>query len=108
MKRGTTPTLKIYIETIDIENVEKIEFIFKTRKAELAETSLLKSYPDDADYNDGDKAFHLKLKDAETRLFASGSTVFMDTRIVCKDGTIPETDIAEISVAPTLFREVVT
>jgi len=104
MKRGTTPTLKISIEKINIEDVKTIEFIFKSRKQEASETIILKKYPDDASY--ADNVFLLKFTDAETRLFASGSTVFMDTRIVCKNGTIPETDIAEIPVKPTLFEEV--
>ena len=104
VKRGTTPSLEIEIEKLnDIANVKKIEFIFKARKDENAQPILKKNYPDDVRYQND--IFILKLSESETRLFPPASTVYMDTRIIFKDGSIPKTEIAEFTTGPTLFKE---
>lgn len=106
MKRGTTPTLKIRINGIDISTVQKIEFIFKMQQREAAKMVILKSFvKDNFNYDTENSVFSVRFTEEETRLFTPDSTVYMDTRITLDDGTIPETSIAKFNVTPTLFEE---
>ena len=103
VKRGTTPTLEIKLNNIDFADVKSIDFVFKHQKSESGRVIVKKSYPDDGKYEDD--VVKLRFEESETRKFTSGSVVYMDTRIILSDGSIPETSIAEFNVNPTLFEE---
>lgn len=107
IKRGTTPTLLISVDGIAPENVEKIEFIFKNSCVEYARELFRKAFPgDDVDYDVESKCYRVSLTDAETRNFAAGKTMYMDTRITLIGGKIPATDIVHFEVSDTLFQDV--
>lgn len=103
VKRGTTPTLEIKFNNIDFADVKAIDFVFKHQKSESGRVIVEKKYPDDGTCKDG--VVKLRFTESETRKFTSGSVVYMDTRIILSDGSIPETSIAEFNVNPTLFEE---
>lgn len=106
IKRGTTPTLLISVDGIAPENVEKIEFIFKSNRTESDKELLRKVFPgDDVDYNAYSKFYRVSLTDAETRIFSEGR-IFMDTRVTLIGGKIPATDIVSFNVTDTLFQDV--
>ncbi len=103
VKRGTTPTLEIKFNNVDFADVKSIDFVFKHQKSESGRVIVEKKYPVDGTCKDG--VVKLRFTESETRKFTSGSVVYMDTRIILSDGSIPETSIAEFNVNPTLFEE---
>ncbi len=105
VKRGTTPTLVIRLETVDMSLVKRIDFVFKEQKNEHSKALITKNYPENGDYDEENNKILLKFSDKETRLFTANSTVYMDTRIILNDGSIPKTSIAEFDINPTLFAE---
>ena len=127
IKRATTPTLPITIET-PCENIKHIDFIFKTKKEEKAPKLLEKSFDfpetvdetettftifntiegeDDADIEikDGFFVVNVPFKENDTRKLTDG-TVYMDTRIVYNNNLIPPTEIVQLDIGETLFNEV--
>lgn len=105
MKRGTTPTLKINIQKISINDIDHIDFVFKEALIESAPTIITRSYPKDVSYDESENVLLMPFTEEETRLF-SNSIIYMDTRIVTNDGKIPATNIARLKVCATLFDEV--
>lgn len=106
VKRGTTPTLRICLKTVDMSLVKRIDFVFKEQKKEQSKVLITKSYPENGGIYNMEKDFiELSFTDSETRLFPSECKIYMDTRIVLNDGSIPETSISEFYINPTLFAE---
>ena len=109
IKRGTTPTLPITI-FMPFENIKQIDFIFKKQKIE-SYPELLKlsfEFPDDNDLVDKEEnsfVVNAKFEEEDTRKLSKG-TVYMDTRIVLTNNEIPPTEIVELDISETLFREV--
>ena len=113
IKRNTTPTLPIVVE-VPFENIRKIEFVFK-RKIDPTSPALVKrKYSIDSaegipirEGEDNSKEFTvlMKLKAKETAELLAGES-YMDTLIVFKDGTIPDTEIIPAKIKETLFMEV--
>lgn len=107
IKRGTTPTISAHVEGVEIDNIEKIEFIFKHIVSSRAAAICTKFYPGGGvSYDAQNETFDIALTDAETRKFWAASTAYMDTRITLTGGVIPQTDIVQFSVLETLFPEV--
>lgn len=109
IKRGTTPTLPIRIN-IPFENIRHIDFVFKKQKSE-SYPELLKlsfEFPDDNDLMDKEEnsfVVNAKFEEEDTRKLTKG-TVYMDTRVVLTNNEIPPTEIVELDISETLFREV--
>lgn len=102
MKRRTTPTLKVSID-IDIGKVGSIEFLFKQKRDESNDISLKISYPQDVDFENG--VFLIPFTEAQTCIFKPGKIFYMDTRIMLKNGNVPQTEIIELFMCDTLFNE---
>lgn len=105
IKRGTTPTLRVQIDGIAPADVKTVEFIFKLRPSDREPSILYKAYPDSMTFDKDSETWLVPFTDAETRLFIPRSTVYMDTRIILLDGTIPTTEIVSFTVTDTLFEE---
>lgn len=105
IKRGTTPTIMVQIDGITPADAEKIEFVFKHQMLETAHEICYKAYPGAAVTFDAENGcFLIAFSDEETRAFVRGNTVYMDTRIIFPDGSIPATEIVRIGVTETLFQ----
>lgn len=112
IKRNTTPTLPVIVET-PLENVKELEFIFKRRIDPTCPTLVRKKYSADVaggiPVREGNSSemftVLMKLKARETAALLAGEA-YMDTRIVFKDGTVPQTDIVPARIRETLFWEV--
>lgn len=103
MKRGTTPVLPVHF-SINNSDVETIEFLFKQEKSELAPAILLKTYPDDVEYDESRNLYKVAFTSDDTWLFAEDEPFYMDTRITLLGGSIPETNIVTLRMHPTLFE----
>lgn len=105
IKRGTTPSLPITI-FMPFENIKHIDFIFKRGLEEDYPTLLEVAYDfPEIPVEKGENSFivNVKLSAEETRKLKPGK-VYMDTRIILNDGTIPKAEIVKIEVGETLFK----
>lgn len=116
MKQNTTPVLPIEI-LMPFENIQRIEFIFKRLNTNNYNNDLYRSYPalihkifEGADIpiaETTNESFVVRVPfTAEETLKIPVGPVYMDTRIVFVDGSIPETEIVKINMNATLFEEV--
>lgn len=103
IKRGTTPTIRVQLEGIRPEDVRRVEFMFKPFITDAGHVLLHKSYPGDVTYDDAEELWLLPLTQEDTRRLPKFKHVYMDTRITFSDGTIPATNIVDLSVTETLF-----
>lgn len=107
IKRGTTPTINVKIDGLDFGEIQKVEFVFKYRAISTDPEICSKYYPGGGvSYDSSVPCFSIRFSDEETREFAPGSRIYMDTRITLVGGAIPMTNIAQFSVTETLFGEV--
>ena len=91
---------------IDLDGVEKIEFVFKKEKDQKANAIKTAVYPDNAIRRTGENIVLVPWTQAETYLFQAGSHIFMDTRITMRDtDDQPETNIVQLEMSTTLFEE---
>lgn len=98
MKRGTKTILPVKI-AIDLDEVEKVEFVFVQ-----GATRLLFEYPSDKAIRDG-KNIDLIWDCDETMMFREGD-VQMDTHIhLVGIDTNPETTPTKFKMSGTLFKE---
>lgn len=104
MKLGLNTTLRVEINHIDVDLIERVEFIFKRLKTTTAKAIKTASYPEDVKLVHG--LFYIPWTSEETYQFAPDETFFMDTRITLKDTSDqPMTNIVELRMCPTLFEE---
>lgn len=112
VKRNTTPVLPIKVN-LPLSDILRIEFLFKEKKMDNFPELVRKVY----DLRDGPipvkegedtfESFTVTCEfTAEETLRLPAGTIFMDTRVVLLNGKIPGTEIVEIEVTPTLFKEV--
>ena len=108
MKRNTTPTIPIKIHTA-LDNVKSVEFAFANEDSQYARIFLHKIFENEIPVAEGDttESFTvlLSLSASETMNLPAGE-VYMDTRIILKNGNIPKTKIVKIDVDNTFFKEV--
>lgn len=102
MKRGTTPILRVQID-MELSLIDSVDFVFKSDYCEEAPALLSKNYPKDVTYNENRQVFEIPFTTAETRLFSG--RFWMDTRINTTSHSIPQTNICELYMCPTLFME---
>ena len=111
LKRNCTGRIEIEIAE-PLKNIKAIEFIFKSKPEHTAEKLLKLEYDEDnipvkngTDTSES-TLLYIELKPSETFKLTSG-TVYMDTRIVRKNGEIPVTETVIIDgVEESLFEEV--
>ena len=105
IKRGTTPHLSIRFNGLDdAAAVESVEFLFKQHSSETAPALLRKKWPENVQREDSG-VYRIFLTAEETRRFAAGNYIYMDTRVTLLGGNILPTSIVTIKVTPTLFGE---
>lgn len=98
MKQGTKFLLPVTVG-IDLEAVEKIEFILVQNDKKLTW-----EYPSVRAIASGNEV-DLIFTEAETWEFAPNSVISIDTRITLKDSEYqPETDIVKVFMRGTLFE----
>ena len=117
MKQNTTPVVPVEI-LMPFDEVKRIEFIFKRLNTNNYNNDLYRSYPalvhkiyegNEIPIQEGDnsKSFVVNvLFSAEETLKIPSGPVYMDTRIVLNDGSIPETEIVKLNMKTSLFEEV--
>lgn len=117
MKQNTTPVVPVEI-LMPFDEVKRIEFIFKRLNTNNYNNDLYRSYPalvhkiyegKEIPVQEGDnsKSFVVNvLFSAEETLKIPSGPVYMDTRIVLNDGSIPETEIVKLNMKTSLFEEV--
>lgn len=117
MKQNTTPVVPVEI-LMPFDEVKRIEFIFKRLNTNNYNNDLYRSYPalvhkiyegNEIPIQEGDnsKSFVVNvLFSAEETLKIPSGPVYMDTRIVLNDGSIPETEIVKLNMKSSLFEEV--
>lgn len=91
---------------IDLDGVEKIEFVFKKEKDQKANAIKTAVYPDNAIRRTGENIVLVPWTQAETYLFQAGKSLYLDTRITMRDtDDQPETNIVQLEMSTTLFEE---
>ncbi len=91
---------------IDLDGVEKIEFIFKKEKDQKANAIKTAVYPDNATRKGTENIILIPWTQAETYLFQAGKSLYLDTRITMRDtDDQPETNIVQLEMSTTLFEE---
>lgn len=104
MKQGTTFTMSVKFDGVDVLDIETVEFLFKTEKSKTSKAVKQSLYPGDAVLDSDGKTFLIPWSRKETYEF--NGQFFMDTRISLKTGQgNPETPIVTLVMAPTLFGE---
>lgn len=99
IKRGTTPTLQIYLDGVDMADVASVTFLFKELAEEGAPTVLEKTVisppanPVDVDFT------------LEETYMLPAAALWMDTKLHLKDDKIPPTELIRVNVLETLFPQ---
>ena len=113
IKRNTTPTLEVVVEA-PLDIVQSVEFVFKRMFDPTARELVHKEYTvgtgegiPTKEGEDASREFTVLVKfDAEETMKLLSGDVFMDTRLVFKDGTVPQTDVEQGKIKETLFGQV--
>lgn len=111
LKHGISITLPVKFTGIDLDDVSKIEFLFKTDNKEngrAVKTSVYKSSgTGDAQRRDGtEDIIDIPWSKAETYRFPSGKEFYMDTRITLTDSSEnPVTQVLSLRMDESLFAE---
>ena len=106
MKRRTTPIIPVRFNKISVDDIEKIEFLFRQERSEDSEPRVLKTYPTDVEYDAQRDRYMVPWTEEETALFEEDHEFFMDTRITLKgQGAIPETNMVKLFMNGTLFED---
>ena len=74
MQRGRTPTLQLAVCNLDMESIDRVDFMFKQTRSEDCETKVLKTYPGDDVFVDDKGVFNLQWTAEETRVFPPTKT----------------------------------
>lgn len=105
MKRGTTPRLRLGHQ-LDLSTVERIDFLFKQERQEVAPAILKKTWlPVGGDVEEREGIFEIPFTGEETRRFTAGKPFYCDPRITLTGGNIPATAILQFSCKETLWGE---
>ena len=99
IKRGTTPTLQIYLDGVDMADVSKVDFLFKEIQSEIKKPIIQKTV---VSPESNTVQVDFTLEDTYAMCTAE---LWMDTRITLKDGKIPPTEMVKINVRKTLFPQ---
>lgn len=104
MKQGINFILPVKIAGFPVADMQRVEFIFKRRRVYELETLKKAVYPGEVTYSEDLEKFLIPWTQEETYLVPSGASFYMDTRIhVAETMDMPETNIVELVMSPTLF-----
>lgn len=105
MKQNTSFILDAKIG-MDLDLVEKVEFIFKQGESRVKKFIYPSSNAVRGDGENDKDVIYLYWKNRDTMVFDTTNLIEMDTRIhVLDSDQNPETDIIHIRMKPTLFKE---
>lgn len=99
VKRGTTPTLQVYLDGVDLAEVKSVTFLFKRNVSERLPALLEKTVE-----NPEANPVEVELTMEETYAL-DFPEIWMDTRIVLSSGKVPPTELVQLSVGATLFAQ---
>ena len=99
VKRGTTPTLQVYLDGVDMTEIASVTFLFKTMAMESAPALVEKTVK-----SPKANPVEVEFTEEETYLLPPAE-LWMDTRIVLNSGKIPPTELVKIHVMATLFPQ---
>ena len=99
VKRGTTPTLQVYFDGVEMSDVGSITFLLKADTSEIT-PALVEKVVENPESNPVDVEFTV-----EDTYLLPATEIWMDTRIVLHSGKIPPTEMVQINVMATLFPE---
>lgn len=106
MKQGTQFVLPVEIG-MDLDDVSRIEFVFKQKSCKGFPAIKSNVWPDDCTRQEGQNIILIPWTREETYKFLGGEALYMDTRITLRDSTDqPQTEILTLKMSPTLFQEV--
>lgn len=112
IKRGTTPVLTIQLLIDDLSSIDRIDFMFKQKLSDAdGVPKVLKTYiKDDPESEvqlggDDNDTFFVPLSEADTRIFKSSSTMYLDVRPITDNDDILATENVEINVYQTLYSD---
>ena len=106
MEQGTQFVLPVEIG-LDLDDVSRIEFVFKQKSFRSFPTIKSNVWPDDCTRQEGQNIILIPWTRKETYRFLGGETLYMDTRITLRDSTDqPQPEILALKMSPTLFQEV--
>lgn len=106
MKQGTQFVLPVEIG-MDLDDVSRIEFVFKQKNCKGLPAIKSNVWPDDCTRQEGQNIILIPWTRSETYRFLGGETLYMDTRITLRDSADqPQTEILALKMSQTLFREV--
>nr|DAK68130.1 MAG TPA: hypothetical protein [Caudoviricetes sp.] len=99
VKRGTTPTLQIYLDGVDMAEVASVTFLFKALAEERGPALVEKTVK-----SPKANPVEVEFTGEETYLLPPAE-LWMDTRIVLNSGKIPPTELVKVRVMETLFPQ---
>ena len=106
MKQGTQFVLPVEIG-MDLDDVSRIEFVFKQKSCKGFPAIKSNVWPDDCTRQEGQNIILIPWTREETYKFLGGEALYMDTRITLRDSTDqPQTEILTLKMSPTLLQEV--
>lgn len=100
VKRGTTTSIPVELE-LDMEDIVRIDFLFRQHMSDSEGMAVTKSWPEDVDLEDG--VFYIDLNEDDTRVFSQESLFFLDTHPITENGHIVPMEIVNLQSYPTLF-----
>lgn len=102
MIQGTTPTVKITFDKLNIDLVDNVIFEFKTEKSELLE----KTYPsEEVDYHEG--AFKVKFKQIDFNNLQYGKCEYQST-VLFEDGSVGKSKICSFNIDKSLSNKILS
>lgn len=105
LKQGTTFSLAVDFKGIDLDQAERIEFIF--RRGPTSTSPLIKrcSWPGEAVREEGGSRILVPWTEAETWLVPGDGTFYLDTRITLQGvRDQPATNLVALRMERTLFE----
>lgn len=111
IKQGTTFKLSVEFAggtDFSLDDVSKIEFVFKKQRSKDAEAIKVAEYPTNCSRVGETNVILVPFTEAETYEFPEGQPFYMDTRIYLSGSAenLP-TNIVELIMGDTLFEELI-
>lgn len=104
-KQGTNYVMDVGFEGLDMDDVERIEFLFRTSPRAESREIMRTEYPGGAALSQDGDAILVPWTEEDTYRVPAGSLFYMDTKIYLKSTTSnPQTPIVELRMDGTLFR----
>ena len=105
MKQGTQFVLPVEIG-MDLDDVSRIEFVFKQKSCKGFPAIKSNVWPDDCTRQEGQNIILIYWAVKKTNNLRGGGTLYIYIRSTLRDSTDqPQTEILALKMSPTLFQE---